>query len=242
VVGGSWITDPATNSQVAHATIWNSGVPTDLGPGGAFGVNNAGQVVGRISGVPGGGWHAFLWSGGTMTDLNSVLDSSAIGWTLEGATAINASGQIAGIAINRSGQQEGFLLTPGPAESHQGNFTITGSTELELFGASISNVTFAAGDTGTLKLDSSFAFAGTVAGLAPGNYVDLADLAYQGNNAPVYNSTGTNTGTLAVAEGSSTVNIAMLGSYIAGSFVASSDGRGGTLVTDPVVVGPAVSL
>ena len=74
-------------------------------------------------------------------------------------------------------------------------------------------------------LDTSSQFAGTVAGLAPGNYLDLADQSYQGNNAPTYNSTGANTGTLAVTEGASTINIALLGSYLASSFVASSDGH-----------------
>jgi hypothetical protein len=38
---------------------------------------------------------------------------------------------------------------------------------------------------------------------------------------------------LTVSEGAGTVNMALLGSYLAGSFVASSDGHGGTLVTDP---------
>jgi hypothetical protein len=31
-------------------------------------------------------------------------------------------------------------------------------------------------------------------------------------------------------------NIALLGQYVAGSFALSSDGHGGTLVTDPAVV------
>jgi len=84
-----------------------------------------------------------------------------------------------------------------------------------------------------LRLDTSSQFAGTVAGLALGNYLDLADQSYQGNNAPTYNSTGTNTGTLTVTEGASTINIALLGSYLANSFVASSDGHGGTLISDP---------
>jgi hypothetical protein len=39
-------------------------------------------------------------------------------------------------------------------------------------------VTFASGGTGTLKLDASSAYAGTVAGLALGNDLDLADIAF----------------------------------------------------------------
>ena len=110
---------------------------------------------------------------------------------------------------------------------------INASTDLELVVPSTASVAFVAGSTGMLKLDASSRFTGTVAGLALGNYIDLSDLTYQGNNSPAYHSTGTNTGTLAVTEGASTINIALLGNYLACSFVASSDGHGGTLVTDP---------
>jgi hypothetical protein len=107
--------------------------------------------------------------------------------------------------------------------------------QLELFGASTAAVTFGSGSTGTLKLDASAQFDGTVAGLALGNYLDLADVAYQGDSTPVYKPTGANTGILTVSEGASSVNIELLGNYIASSFVATSDGHGGTLVTDPPV-------
>jgi hypothetical protein len=93
---------------------------------------------------------------------------------------------------------------------------------------------FATGSTGTLRLDNSAAFNGTAAGLALGNNLDLADLPFQGNTAPGYAANSGNTGgTLAVTEGANTVNIALMGNYLAGSFVASSDGHGGTLVVDP---------
>jgi hypothetical protein len=89
------------------------------------------------------------------------------------------------------------------------------------------------GSTGTLKIDNSSTFSGSIAGqLAIGNVIDLADItagtsatiAYSGNNSP---------GTLTVSDGTQTANIALLGQYMATSFVAASDGHGGTLVTDP---------
>ena len=40
-------------------------------------------------------------------------------------------------------------------------------------------------------------------------------------------------GTLSVTDSTHTANIALLGNYMASSFVPSSDGHGGTLVTDP---------
>jgi hypothetical protein len=124
----------------------------------------------------------------------------------------------------------------GVAGPGTGNFSIAGSSDVELFGASAANLSFASGSTGTLRLDASSQFAGTVAGLALGNYLDLSDLAYQSNSAPIYSSSGANTGTLAVTQGANTINVALFGNYIASSFVASSDGHGGTLITDPPIV------
>jgi hypothetical protein len=140
----------------------------------------------------------------------------------------NLAGASANLGLQINTKSTG---TAGPSG---GNLTITGTQDLELFGPSLANVSFAAGSTGTLKLDDSAAFAGTVSGLALGNYVDLADLPYQGNPGPSFTPNGGNTGgNLAVTEGAQTTNIALIGSYLAASFVASSDGHGGTLVTDP---------
>jgi hypothetical protein len=112
---------------------------------------------------------------------------------------------------------------------------------LELFGASTANVTFAPGDTGTLRLDTSSQFNGTVAGLALGNSLDLADIAYVATNAPAYMPNGGNTGgTLSVTDGTHAANIALLGQYIASSFVTASDGHGGTRVTDPPSTQPQI--
>jgi hypothetical protein len=115
-----------------------------------------------------------------------------------------------------------------------GNFTISGSTDLDLFGVSNASVSFAPGSTGTLTLTDSQAFAGTVAGLALGNYLDLADIAFGASTTPGYTPNANNTGgTLSVSAGSHTGNIALLGNYLASSFVTASDGHGGTLITDP---------
>ncbi len=76
----------------------------------AVGINDSGQVVGECqpnSGV----FHAFLYSGGTMEDLNGLIPQSS-DWTLEWAYAINDNGQIVGWGINPAGQQKAYLLTP----------------------------------------------------------------------------------------------------------------------------------
>ena len=54
---------------------------------------------------------AYLYSNGTMTDLNDFVQPGC-GWTLRGAFAINDNGQIVGVGYNPSGYEHAFLLTP----------------------------------------------------------------------------------------------------------------------------------
>jgi hypothetical protein len=58
---------------------------------------------------------AFLYSGGVMTDLNSLLDQHSR-WTSIQPYAINDRGQITGEGII-GGQTHAFLLTPTPEPS-----------------------------------------------------------------------------------------------------------------------------
>ncbi|MBV9274591.1 MAG: hypothetical protein JO333_11905, partial [Verrucomicrobia bacterium] len=54
--------------------------------------------------------HAFLYTAGTVQDLNNLLATNP-GWILQTATGINNAGQIVGYGtIN--GQIHAFLLTP----------------------------------------------------------------------------------------------------------------------------------
>jgi probable HAF family extracellular repeat protein len=111
---------------------------TDLGTLGgsnswAYGINSAGQVVGD-SITASGADHAFLYSNGTMTDLNSLIDPRS-GWTLETASAINNKGEIVGVGLNANGQTDGFLLTMPNAALTAGGLTPPVATE----GAPVSN-------------------------------------------------------------------------------------------------------
>lgn len=104
----------------ARAFLWSHGKMRALGTlrGGdfsmAFGINNAGQVVGA-SDTPGKTHnleedHAFLWQKGWMYDINELLPPDS-GWTLETASAINNRGQIVGNGLYM-GESHAFLLTP----------------------------------------------------------------------------------------------------------------------------------
>jgi probable HAF family extracellular repeat protein len=109
-VGCTWFRSPTL------AFIYSNGTVTSLGtlPGDsqscAYGINDAGQVVGWSQSAS-GNTRAFLYSNGTMYDLN-VLAGLPAG-TLRQATGINNSGQIiantAGLSYSTS---SAYLLTP----------------------------------------------------------------------------------------------------------------------------------
>jgi probable HAF family extracellular repeat protein len=88
-------------------------------------------------------------------------------------------------------------------------------------------------DTGTLKLEDTSSFAGTVAGLHGQDAIDLADFGFGANSTLGYAASADNSGgTLSVGDGMHMANIALLGSYMASTFVAASDGHGGTLISE----------
>ncbi len=116
----------------------------------------------------------------------------------------------------------------------------------EIFGASSENVAFSSstGSTGTLKLDKSTAFTGTVSNLTgnktTGQYdvIDLADFAYNSGTVANWSKTGVNssgqtTGVLTVSNAAHSATIALLGNYASSQFITGSDAHGGTTVVDP---------
>ena len=95
---------------------------TDLGTlGGAFSIataiNDSGEIVGT-SLTADGDYHAFVDTGTTMVDLNSLLAADS-GWTLISAAGVNSNGDIIGMG-EFNGNFEGFLLTPGGTISGTG--------------------------------------------------------------------------------------------------------------------------
>jgi probable HAF family extracellular repeat protein len=129
-LGGLWSQANAINSKgqvtgqaytkngSAHAFIANCATCSlkDLGTFAGstsslwgVGINDSGVVVGYST--FGGTYHAFVYSSGKIKDLNKLIPTGT-GWVLIEADSINASGQIVGTAINKSGEEHGFLLTP----------------------------------------------------------------------------------------------------------------------------------
>lgn len=98
-----------------YATMWDGDVRINLGSLGissmASALNDVGQVVGS-SLLPGIGFHATLWSGTAMIDLNDALNTPEA-WVLVSATGINNEGWIVAQGYNRNlSTQHAFLLIP----------------------------------------------------------------------------------------------------------------------------------
>lgn len=94
--------------QSQYAFLWDNGVWTDLGSlpnldySAATDINNANQVVGYSFMLgPGGGFRAWLWEGGGLSDLG----------TLGGEDSLAAS-------VNELGQVVGWAETVDPAITH----------------------------------------------------------------------------------------------------------------------------
>ena len=201
-----------------------------------------------VSGTPGlllndGGTATYATGSGTQAltfeytvpSNQGTSDLRVIGDTLPSPTAIQ---DLAGNAADLSAAGADLHLKVGSTTTTTTSVTLTGTQQTELFGPSSVNVTFASGATGTLILDASSQFTGTIAGLssvAPFDTIDLADIAFGANTTVVYLASSTNTGTLTVSDGTHTANIALSGQYSPTSFKIASDGHGGTAVVDPLL-------
>ena len=117
VVGSAVMSSTATGYHAYSFNISGSGGMQDLGTlGGDFswadGINSAGQIVGTSTTTTADNMeHAFIYSGGTMMDLNSLIPASS-GWDLAEAEAVNNSGWIVGYGVNSAGATDAFLLQP----------------------------------------------------------------------------------------------------------------------------------
>jgi hypothetical protein len=127
-------------------------------------------------------------------------------------------------------QQNDGTLTPWQQFSVVDPVTIAQGATVELTGPYAGSAIFA-GTAGTLQLDDSAAFAGTVAGLLGQDTLDLRDINYANVKQPGFSGTSSG-GTPNVSDGMHASSIALLGNYMASTFAASSDGHGGTLISN----------
>jgi hypothetical protein len=163
-------------------------------------------------------------------DPNGHYISDLIGGSSGSSGALEAFEPIFGQDLN------GDKVIGVPAAN---TLTVGAGQTLEVTGAYSGGIVFASA-SGTLKLDSSASFTGSiVTQLAIGDVIDLVDitagagakLSYSGNAGP---------GTLTVSDGTHTAHIVLPGSYSLGNFTPTSDGHNGTTVVDPPIASVAL--
>ena len=116
---------------------------------GAFGINDAGQVVGWAD-TASGAEHAFIYTPGSgITDLGNL------GGGYSYANGINDAGQVVGRSYTPGGYEHAFLFTPGSGMTDLGTF---GGGTSEAY--SINNLGQVVGyaDTATVGYDHAFLY------------------------------------------------------------------------------------
>ena len=108
---------------------------------------------------------------------------------------------------------------------------VAAGTTFELASAYSGAVTFT-GSSGTLKLDQSSTFSGTVTGLTGADTIDFADLNFATAQQPTFLGTSSG-GVLTVTDGTHTSSVHLVGDYTASTWTISNDGSGGIDVVDP---------
>jgi probable HAF family extracellular repeat protein len=108
-------------SSPLEAFLWRDGVATDLGHLAdcfslAPSINSQSQIVGNTISCDGTVTRAFLWEGGSMVDLNTLIPGGS-NLELTGAGNINDRGEIVGDGVppgasTNSFTDHGFLLIP----------------------------------------------------------------------------------------------------------------------------------
>jgi hypothetical protein len=114
----------STDASGIQAVLWQSGSIQTLGSLGgntsyANAINDAGLIVGQAKNSSGNYLGFLRTASGGMLNLNPMLVAGSTA-TVYDATAINASGQIAGTAIF-AGQSHAVLLTPTGSVAWQGS-------------------------------------------------------------------------------------------------------------------------
>jgi hypothetical protein len=153
-------------------------------------------------------------------NLPSVTFNPNVSWSYVSANSSNTSGTL----FVSSGGLVAAINFVGAYSS--GNFEFGDGAHAS--GAISGTVTIrdpAVPNGGTVNSD-------TVGSSLPHSGIDLPDIAFGAQTTLAYAKHVAGAGgTLTVSDGRHTAAIALLGSYIAGSFVIAADGHGGTLVT-----------
>ncbi|MER8753731.1 adhesin, partial [Mesorhizobium sp. M1050] len=183
--------------------------------GGSLSLNNQGTIIAT-------GSHALVIDTGGST----VVNSGTLEATGSGGLTINGALANTGLIWANGGDIEIGGQVTGDGDAIIGNMS-----QLEFHAASSTDVIFAADAAGTLQLDDSFDFSGSIAGITNDDKVDLGDILFGTGTSAVYqaNQDGSG-GTLVVSDGTHDATLHLVGAYDANSFTLADDGTGRTVI------------
>jgi probable HAF family extracellular repeat protein len=250
-------TNASINSNGTNATLTNtdntiSGVGY-LSLGGMLINQSSGIIDANGSGSPGGN-NILSLSVATLNNAGTI-ESTGYGnlfiyvnqagnlnnsGTIEATSDVGTYSTITGPVVNTGNIEVlgAANLTINGAVAGTGNETINDGALTLVAGVSAGQQLTFSGSSGALTLEDASDFAGTVAGFALGNSIDLTTIKFSSSSfnltyTPNQNNTG---GVLSVTDGTNSAAINILGSYTQANFIANTDGSVGTLITDPPVI------
>ena len=211
-VSGTGVATISDSGQVEFAAASSNGVKFLPGSTGVLILDNSAAYHGTVSG--------FDATNSSVIDLADIAHGHSAKITIAGSHTIGS--------FQFAPDADGGTPVSDPPIDHAAHTIAAGET-LEIEAAATGKVTFA-GPTGTLRLDESWGFTGKVASFRGQDFIDLADITFGAQTTLGYSGNGAS-GTLKVGDGIHSARIALLGTYMASSFAAASDGHGGTLIS-----------
>jgi VCBS repeat-containing protein len=203
---------------ITEYEFWDNG-----GGGGHFLLNDVAQTAGLDLYVTASQLAELTYQGRSGTDTVQMRAYDGTVWSAWSAAFTVSAPVVSGSAV-----------TPvdSAITSVQGQNSIAAGMTLTLGSAYSGTIAFLS-DTGTLQLEDFSSFTGQVSGFGGRDGIDLAGIAFGSQTTLGYSQNNGNAGgTLTINDGTHTANISLLGQYVASQFAVSSDGYGGTLVTD----------
>ena len=257
-LGGTAVTFKSA-ADVLIAEAGSSFAGQVLGGGGTLELFSSAGGNGTVGGLGGAGYASGAVTANFSGFATYAIGGAGV-WTLAGANTL-AAGQTlkiqgvvqagAGATLDNAGvvkvtsalvlgalTNDGKVKVAGGGVEVQGDVSGSGKVKInagafQADAAFSQNVAFT-GTSGQLVLADSQAYAGTISGfsLVGGTSLDLEDIGFVSPTEALFSGTASG-GTLTVSDGIHTAKITLAGDYLSSTFIASSDGSGGTVVVDP---------
>jgi autotransporter passenger strand-loop-strand repeat protein len=179
-----------------------------------------------------------IYAGGTATNTTLGVGYYQTNWGTASNTTLNGGIQnVYGTATNTT-INSATSVQYVEAGALASNTTIgSGGTENILAGGSAAGVTFAGAHAHLILVHAS-GLTGAISGWQGTDTIDLGDIAFGSQTTLGYAANANHTGgVLTVSDGSHVATLSLLGQYAATSFALSSDGYGGSLITNPAAAG-----